>query len=110
MREADLLPDWFVGGAGKRRLLAALLLEDPTRPPWNESPPWSKAQLAEAAGLHEKHSVWRHVAVLVEARLLLEDDGLYRLNRRSPLREPLRNLIEVLDRVPARQLPRSRGG
>jgi hypothetical protein len=25
MREPDLLPDWFVGGAGKRRLLTALL-------------------------------------------------------------------------------------
>lgn len=110
MRQADLLPDWFVGGAGKRRLLAALLLEDPTRAPWNQRPPWTKSQLAAAAGLHEKHSVWRHIEILVEARLLLERDGRYRLNRRSPLRKPLLELIRVLDRVPARQLPRSRGG
>jgi hypothetical protein len=110
MRQADVLPDWFVGGAGKRRLLSALLREDSGRPPWDEPPPWTQAQLAAAAGLHEKHTVWRHVAVLVEAELLLEDRGRYRLNTRSPLREPLLGFIVALDGLPPRALPPARGG
>jgi hypothetical protein len=110
VREPDLLPDWFVGGAGKRRLLSALLREDPNRPPWDEPPPWTQAQLAVAAELHEKHTVWRHVAVLVEARILLEEKGRYRLNRRSPLRRPLLDFIVALDELPHRALPPARGG
>lgn len=110
MREADLLPDWFVGGAGKRRLLSALLREDASRPPWDQPPPWTQAQLAAAAGLHEKHTVWRHVAVLVEAKILLEHGGRYRLNKRSPLRRPLLDLMLALDRLPSRPLPPARGG
>jgi hypothetical protein len=110
MREADLLPDWFVGGAGKRRLLSGLLRQDPNRPPWDERPPWTQAQLALAAGVHEKHTVWRHVAVLVEAEILLEEGARYRLNPHSPLREPLLAFIVALDELPARALPPARGG
>lgn len=109
-READLLPDWFVGGAGKRRLLRGLVLQDPAIAPWNESPPWSKRQLALAAGVHEKHTVFRHVQVLVAAGLLREVPGGFRLNRRSPLLIPLRDLVLALDRLPAQRLPESRGG
>ena len=110
MREADLLPDWFVGGAGKRRLLSALLREDPGQPPWDVPPPWTQAQLAAAAGLHEKRAVWRHVAVLVEAGILLEEGTRFRLNRRSALRQPLLDFIVAVDQLPRRPLPPSRGG
>lgn len=109
-READRLPDWFVGGAGKRRLLRGLLLEDRAIPPWDEEPPWSKLQLARAAGVHEKHTVSRHVEVLVAAGVLGESADGFRLNRRSSLLDPLRNLVIALDRLPERTLPRSRGG
>src|SRR3954469_4959698 len=96
-READLLPDWFVGGAGKRRLLAALVRRDPTAPPWNQPPPWSKTTLAQAAGLHEKHTVFRHVAILRDAGLLVEDAGGFRLNERSPLLPALQRYLAALD-------------
>jgi hypothetical protein len=109
-RQPDLLPDWFVGGAGKRRLLRALLLKDAAGPPWDSPPPWTKKQLADAAGLHEKHTVHRHVEVLVEAGLLQEHAGRYRLNTRSPLCKPLRSLVLALDRLPDAELPASRGG
>lgn len=108
-READLLPDWFVGGAGKRRLIRGLVLQDPAIAPWDEAPPWSKKQLAKAAGLHEKHTVFRHVHVLVEAGLLREVPGGFRLNPRSPLLGPLRDFVLALDRLPARRLRESRG-
>src|SRR4051794_6375253 len=108
-READLLPDWFVGGAGKRRLLRGLLLEDPNVPPWNAPPPWTKTQLARAAGVHEKHTVFRHVQVLVAAGVLQETQAGFRLNRRSSLLAPLRDLVVALDRLPPRRLPQSRG-
>jgi hypothetical protein len=110
MRRADLLPDWFLGGGGKRRLISALLKEDADQPPWDEPPPWTQAQLATAAGLHEKHTVWRHVAVLVEAGVLAEEDGRYRLNYESPLREPLLTLVIALEGLPARTIPSARGG
>ena len=108
-REVDLLPDWFVGGAGKRRLLRGLVLEDSSIPPWDEPPPWTKKQLAKAAGLHEKQSVFRHIEVLVAAGLLRQVDGGFRLNRRSRLVGPLRDLVQALDLLPAQALPRSRG-
>ena len=110
MREADLLPDWFVGGAGKRRLLSALLREDSAQPPWDATPPWTQAQLAAAAGLHQKHTVWRHVAVLVEAEILVEDGARYGVNPDSPLRRPLLDLMVALDGLPPRALPPARGG
>lgn len=65
--------------------------------------------MARAAGVHPKNAVGRHVEVLVQAGLLLEDAGGYRLNPRSPLLGPLRELVRALDRLPARELPRSRG-
>jgi hypothetical protein len=66
-RKPDLLPDWFVGGAGKRKLLGALARGEAD----GKQPPWDKQTLAKAAGLHEKHTVFRHVQILVEADVLL---------------------------------------
>jgi hypothetical protein len=108
-REPDLLPDWFLGGAGKRRLLRGLLLEDRSVAPWDTSPPWSKQALARAAELHEKHTVTRHLQVLVEAGVLMETGGGLALNRQSPLLDPLRRLIVALDTLPVSPLPVSRG-
>jgi hypothetical protein len=108
-RGPDLLPDWFVGGAGKRRLIRALVLEDQTVAPWDTPPPWSKQAMARAAGVHPKNAVVRHVEVLVHAGLLQEEARGYRLNRHSPLLIPLRELVRALDRLPSAELPRSRG-
>jgi hypothetical protein len=108
-REPDLLPDWFVGGAGKRRLLRRLVSQDPTVAPWDELPPWSKKHLAEAAGVHEKHTVFRHLEVLVLADLLTEEREGYRVNEGSALFEPIRALTDELDRLEPHPLPPSRG-
>jgi hypothetical protein len=104
-RDPDLLPDWFVGGAGKRKLLAALVSGEAAGKP----PPWDKSTLARAAGLHEKHTVFRHVDVLVMADVLLEDTLGYGVNAASRLISPLRALLDELDRLPPRMLPASRG-
>jgi hypothetical protein len=104
-RNPDLLPDWFVGGAGKRKLLGALLRGEAD----GKSQPWDKRTLARAAGLHEKHTVFRHLDVLVEADLLIERSDGYRVNAESGLIAPLRALLEQLDRMEPRTLPPSRG-
>lgn len=108
-REPDLLPDWFVGGAGKRRLLASLVRQDQSRPPWNRPQPWNKAVLAEAAELHEKHTVFRHLQVLALAGVLVEERRGYRLDQGSPLIVPLLDLLAELDQLQPLQLPASRG-
>jgi hypothetical protein len=104
-RKPDLLPDWFVGGAGKRKLLGALVRGEADGKP----PPWDKKTLAKAAGLHEKHTVFRHLDVLVEADVLIEDAGSYTVNEKSGLIEPIRMLVERLDLLEPRALPPSRG-
>lgn len=106
-REPDFLPDWFVGGAGKRRLLHALAHSDAAL--WNEPRPWSQMVLAQAAGLHTKHTVFRHLEVLVLAGLLNEEGGGYRVNEGSMLIDPIRALTDELDRLEPRPLPPSRG-
>lgn len=65
--------------------------------------------LARAAGLHEKHTVSRHLDVLVLAGILREDAGGYRLNPVSTLIDPLRALTQELERLEPRPLPLSRG-
>lgn len=104
-RKPDLLPDWFVGGAGKRKLLGALVRGEADGQP----PPWDKQTLAKAAGVHEKHTVYRHVAVLVEAKVLIEDTDGYRVNAKSSLLEPLQVLLKQLELLPPSRLPKSRG-
>jgi len=105
-RKPDVLPDWFVGGRGKRQLFRALV----DRKADGEPPPWSQATLARAAGLHKKHTVFRHLEVLVLAKVLIEDSGYYRVNEDSDLLKPIGGLIDELDRVEALPLPASRGG
>lgn len=106
-REPDFLPDWFVGGAGKRRLLHALTHSDAAL--WNEPHPWSKLVLAQAAGVHGKHTVFRHLEVLVLAGVLREREGGYQVNEGSMLLDPIRALTDELDRLEPRPLPPSRG-
>jgi hypothetical protein len=102
-REPDLLPDWFVGGAGKRKLLRALVRGEAG------PPPLTKKALAAAAELHPKHTVFRHLEVLVTAELLIESADGYRVNDNSALIPPIRALIEQLDLLEPRPLPPSRG-
>jgi len=109
-REPDSLPDWFLGGAGKRRLLRALVDERRRGLPWTEPQPWSRSVLARAADLHQKNAVRRHLDVLVLAELLVVAGGGYRLNTASPLIGPLRALLEAVDALPEEALPPSRGG
>lgn len=105
-RERDLLPDWFVGGAGKRRLLMALT--DETSPLRSLAPPWSGSELARAAALHEKHTVKRHLEVLQVASLLTRtSEGWTLLD--SPLVDPLASYLQAVDMLPPRPLPPSRG-
>lgn len=104
-RKPDLLPDWFVGGAGKRKLLGALIRGEANGKP----PPWDKKTLAEAAGVHEKHTVFRHLAVLVEAEMLIEGTDGYRVNKKSKLLEPLEAFLKQLELLPPSKLPPSSG-
>ncbi len=105
-RKPDLLPDWFVGGAGKRKLLGALVRGVADGKP----PPWDKQTLAKAAGLHKKHTVFRHLEVLVEADVLIQGAQGYRVNEKSDLIEPIRVLLERLEHLEPSKLPPSRGG
>jgi hypothetical protein len=106
-RSPDSLADWFLGGAGKRRLLYAL-----THPEtWGkDQPPWSKKALARLAGLQEKNAVNRHIEALRLAELIVRERGRYRPNDDSKLRVPLRELTGELDQLVPRRLPRARGG
>jgi len=105
-READLLPDWFVGGAGKRRLLRALT--DPNSPLRKTAPPWSDVQLAEHAQLTKKNAVGRHLQVLERAGLLQEVAGGWELAA-APLWAALGPYLDALDALPSHALPPSRG-
>jgi hypothetical protein len=105
-RKPDLLPDWFVGGAGKRKLLAAVVRGYAD----GQQPPWNKQTLARAAGLHPKHTVFRHLAVLVEAEVLVEGHDGFSVNPKSALIGPLSTFLEQLERLPPSKLPESRGG
>ena len=108
-RSTDSLADWFVGGAGKRALLRVLVDARPGQQ-------FTQSQLADAAGLHEKGSVVRHLAILEQAGLLsrLSPGGPYRVERWPP-RSDLRRWLGALDREAsqssdwANPLPRSRG-
>jgi hypothetical protein len=104
-RTPDLLPDWFVGGQGKRKLLGAVISGRAAGKP----EPWDKRTLAKAAGVHEKHTVFRHVQILVVAQLLLPAGDGYRLNSESVLVEPLEALLNQLDQLAPLALPPSRG-
>lgn len=109
-RSSDSLADWFVGGAGKRKLLAALMAAPPGRR-------FTQKELADAADLHDKGSVVRHLAVLERAGLLARDapGGTYRV-RRWRHRAALTSWLAELDQAEStvavwrRPLPPSRGG
>jgi len=105
-REPDSLRDWFLGGAGKRRLLYALAHSET----WgDEPPPWSKKALARLAGLQEKNAVGRHIEILSRAGLIVREHGAYRVDETSALLAPIRELTDELDRLSPRSLPPSRG-
>jgi hypothetical protein len=106
-READLLPDWFVGGAGKRRLLRALT--DASSPLWQEGPPWTDVQLAGQAELTTKNAVGRHLRVLEAAGLLQMVAGGWQRTT-APLWADLKLYLDALDGLPSTALPTSRGG
>lgn len=105
-RQADLLPDWFVGGAGKRRLLRALT--DEHSPLWESGPPWSENELAAQAELTRKNAVGRHLRVL-ESAGVLRAVGRGWEPTQSPLLGPLGRYLDALDSLPADPLPPSRG-
>lgn len=103
-RSKDFLPDWFVGGAGKRRVLDELLRGNLDRS-------WTQYELAKECGLHPKRSVERHVAVLVQSGLLLTEGHRVKVNRVHPMVRPLVQLLQALDsQLPNDPLPPSRGG
>lgn len=104
-RKPDVLPDWFVGGRGKRLLFRALADGEVA----GKVPPWSKAVLAGAAGVHKKHTVFRHLQVLVLAGLLIEESDGFRVNEDSTLIGPIRDFVDALDALEPRELPPSRG-
>lgn len=104
-RDPDLLPDWFLGGAGKRRLLTALFRE-PTA-----AHSWSLTELATAASLTRHNAVNRHLAVLELAGVLAHSpSGRWAVVDSSDLIPPLRAYLEAIDHLPPEALPRARGG
>src|SRR5260370_31756532 len=100
-RKPDLLPDCCVGGSGKRKLLSAVVRGEAAGRP----PPWDKQTLATAAGLHPKHTVFRHVEVLIQAEVLTEGPQGYSVNPDSVLLAPLAALLEQLELLPPTTLP-----
>jgi len=102
MADRDRLPDWLLGGRGKRRMLEALVAE-PERV-------WGRSDLMRAAGLDPHDSQSRHVRVLLAAGLLEQDGRKLRLVAGHPLVEPLRAWLAVLgDPAFDVELPPSRG-
>ncbi|MGH3070800.1 MAG: hypothetical protein ACRDNB_00855 [Gaiellaceae bacterium] len=93
------LRDWVFGSTGKRKLLSALIAEPDRR--------WSKQALADAAGVHRKGGVDGHVLALRQLGLLRRRrGGRWAFVGDSELVEPLRRLLEVLERLPDRKLER----
>ncbi len=106
-RPIDAVPDWFLGGAGKRQLLYALAHPES----WGaDAPPWSKKAIARLAGLQDKKAVERHIEALTRAGVILGGDGGYKLNEKSSLLPPLRVLTDELAKLVPERLPRARGG
>jgi|ERR1700733_6153112 hypothetical protein len=109
-RAADSLADWFIGGAGKRRLLSALTGASP-------GDRFTQKELATVAALHEKSSVIRHLQVLERSGILLRDGprGAY-VVQEWPHRKALSRWLlalevaEHIDPAWALPLPPSRGG
>jgi hypothetical protein len=110
-RQRDGMADWFVGGTGKRPLLALIAQADPAER-------YEQRELATAAGLDPNGSVGRHLRVLAQAGIVvqLRPRGPYRVDVSNPLLEPLAEWLGVLEqmsqvdprwRLP---LPPSRGG
>lgn len=108
-RAKDSLADWLLGGAGKRSLLRTLASA-------KKADRFTQRDLAHAAGLHEKGSVVRHLAVLEQAGLLKRDaGGRYCVESASALLPPLRRWLRTVDAIEAKSsawqapLPPSRG-
>lgn len=102
-RGKDTAQDWFVGGRGKRLLLAALISE-PGRA-------WTRAELARAAQIDPRGSYQRHVDVLLEVGLIVERDGRrLHLDEHHPLAPALAAFLQALDALGDVPLPPSRGG
>lgn len=106
-RNADLLPDWFVGGAGKRRLLTALTNTD--SPLWEQGPPWTDIELASGSGLSKKNAIGRHLQVLERAELLLAVPGGWERSDNA-LWAVIESYLDALKALPETSLPPSRGG
>jgi hypothetical protein len=92
------LPDWLLGGRGKRRLLEALLLSE------QPAAGWTRTQLARASGQHAKARMDLYVGPLLRVGLLVEDAGRYRLAPDSALAQPLRDLLALLHELPDTEL------
>lgn len=109
-RASDSLADWFVGGAGKRRLLAALAEASP-------GDRFTQKELAEVAALHQKGSVVRHLQVLERAGVLQREraGGAYTV-RAWPQRDALSRWLAELEAAEQASsawkdpLPPARGG
>lgn len=95
MRVADNVPDFFIGGRGKRKSLEALV----HRP----GVVWTESTLAKAGGIGGNRSGRRQFKALRKAGLLVPVDteripvrGGHVLNETHGLVEPLRKLLPVL--------------
>lgn len=105
------MADWFVGGPGKRPLLAFIVEADPDER-------YEQREFASAAGLDPNGSVVRHLRILSQAGIVVQvrPRGPYRVDVSNPVLEPLADWLAALDRmseVDARwglPLPPSRGG
>lgn len=97
-RSRCLLPDWIFSAPGKRRVLE-LLITQPGRP-------WTRTELARAAGQHEKARMDLYLRPLIQAEVLTRVGAQYRLAPAHPLVEPLRQLLRALAELPEDELER----
>lgn len=91
--------DWIFGSRPRRLVLDFVLSNDPGEEGW------TKAALADKAGVHRKGGVDEHVRGLVALDLLDEREGrFWPADPDGGLAEHLRRVLSVLEKVPENRI------
>jgi len=99
LRRDSRLRDWLFSGPKKHLLLRELILRRPDEG-------LTRTQLATRSQQHPKARVDLHLGPLVQAGLVVESRGRYRVNGSHKAVEPLRDLLLALDELPDEELRR----
>lgn len=99
----DVVPDWFLGGRRRRRLLALLASERKTG--------WTVAELKAEASCGQA-TAYEVVGALADIGLLERPsrDHRYRFDSEHELAEPLREILRALEPFTSRQVRRPARG